>query len=431
MIVAARCGTLSVPENRAQPTGRKIDLYVAAMPARVPGGHGAPVFFIAGGPGGSTVSSWAEAPVIFSGLNDHHDIVLVDQRGTGKSHPIATPAPNPGETPAAYASRALASIDGDPRYYTTAVAMDDLDAVRQALGYSKIDLYGGSYGATAVQYYLRQHGDHVAAAVLDGGTLVNIPIFELIARNSQLALDDVLSRCAADSGCSAAYPNVRSDLIRTMNRLALHPVTTNVSDPSGQPIVLSGDTLAATIHQLLVASDSGPIPLLIHEAYTGQYDAVAAALSAYLGAPDTQMLVMSIEIMCSEAWARNDPANVRATGQGSYMLSNEVAFAEQYASACAWVPPGYVPAGDGQPPSTDVPVLLLNGSDDPQDPPANVAGYDTLMPNSLLVVAPGQGHTVGHLGCLPKVVIRFFDSGRADPAFASKCTASMSPPDFR
>lgn len=428
--MAAKCGTLKVAEDRADPNGRKIELYVAVMPATEPGAPSEPVFFIAGGPGGSTVADWAEAPNIFVGLAAHHDIVLVDQRGTGRSHPLVLPPQVAGETPTDYAKRALGSIDGNPRYYTTAAAMDDLDAVRQALGYDKIDVYGNSYGATAVQYYMRQHGDRVRAAVLDGGTLVDVPIFELVAPNSQRALDDVLARCLADSGCVAAYPNVRTELTAVMARLSQKPVATDVIDLSGQPIVVTSDVFAGTIHQLLVGSDSGTIPWLIHTAWSGNLTAVAVALSKYLGKTD-QVLVMTIEILCSEAWAKNDPERVRALGQGSYLLSSQVAAAESYAGACQYAPPGLVLPNDAQSVQTTVPVLLLSGSDDPQDPPSNVAEAKRQMPNSLLVVAPGQGHTVGDIGCLSQVVVDFFNKGRTDPAAANACVANMQPPQFR
>jgi len=428
--MAAKCGTLTVAEDRARPAGRKIDLYVAVMPATEPGTPSEPVFFIAGGPGGSTVADWAEAPNIFVGLTAHHDIVLVDQRGTGRSHPLAFPLQNPDEAPADYANRALASIDGDPRFYTTAAAMDDLDAVRQALGYNKIDLYGSSYGATAVQYFIRQHGDRVRAAVLDGGTLVDVPILELIAPNSQRALYDVLDRCLADAVCASTYPNVRAELAAVMSRLSDKPVATDVVDPSGQPIVFTPDVFAGTIHQLLVGSDSGTIPWLIHTAWSGNLTAVAIELSKYLG-PGSQTLVMALEILCSEAWAKNDPERIRALGQGSYLLSNQLAFAESYAGGCSYAPPGFVLPNDAQPAQTTAPILLLNGSDDPQDPPSNVAGAKGPMPNSMLVVAPGQGHTVGHIGCLSEVVVDFFNKGRTNPAAADACVANMRPPGFR
>ena len=428
--MSAKCGSLTVPENRDDPAGRKIDLYVTLMPATEPSPSAVPVFFIAGGPGGSTVTNWSEAPVIFPGLNAHRDIVLVDQRGTGNSHQLVLPEQKPGESPSVYAARALASIDGDPRFYTTAVAMDDLDAVRQALGYDRIDLYGGSYGATAAQYYLRQHGDHVHSAVLDGGTLIEVPIFELVARNSQLALDDVIGRCLADIGCASAYPRVRDEFASVTGRLSRAPVATSVMDPTGAPIVVTADVFALTIHDLLVGSESTKIPRLIHQAWSGNLTAVAVELTRYLGA-GSATLVMSLEITCSEAWARTDPAQVRVQGKGSYMLSNQVAFAETYAAACRYAPRGYVRADDAEPVRTDVPVLLLNGSDDPQDPPGNVAAAARQMPNSLLVTAPGLGHTVGHIGCLPAVVTAFFDNGRASAsAAADVCTRTMSPPAF-
>lgn len=430
IVMAAKCGTLAVAENREAPAGRKIDLKVAVMPARGGGAPSEPVFFIAGGPGGSTVADWAEAPNIFPGLTDRHDIVLVDQRGTGGSHPLVLPAQKPGETPESFRARALAELDGDPRYYTTVVAMDDLDAVRQALGYDKIDLYGASYGATAVQYYLRQHGDHVRAAVLDGGTLVNVPIFELMAANSQRALDDVFDRCMLDQRCASAYPHLRAEFAAVMDRLAQKPVATTVTDPTGEPIVLTADVFAVTIHQLLVGSDSGRIPWLVHTAWSGNMSAVAVELSKYLGSGGG-VLVMTLEILCFEAWARNDPAQVKAGGQGSYLLSSQLGTAESNAAACKYAPPGVVPSDDGQPARTNVPVLILNGSDDPQDPPSNVAQASQLMPKALLVVAPGQGHTVGQIGCLSSVVVDFLGQGKANPAKANACVAGMQPPAFR
>lgn len=430
-VVAALCGTLSVPENRADPNGRKIGLYVALIPAKDATASSEPIFFIAGGPGDSSVWQWAAAGIWFPGLNDHHDIVLVDQRGTGKSHQLVIPypTPTPGESPADYAGRQLAAIDGDLRYYTTAVAVDDLDAVRQALGYGKIDLYGGSYGATVVQYYLRQHPDYTRAAALDGATLLDVPVLELMAKNSQRALDDVLARCLADAGCSAAYPNVRAEFAAVMSRLSQQEVTTGVKDPNGQPIVVTSDTFASTVHVLMQLSESGKLPWFIHQAWSGNWAAVMGELQPSLGSG--QPLVMAVAILCSEAWARNDPGQVQAVGEGSYLLPNRLAFAEAYANACQYAPRGYVLPNDSQALSTYVPVVLLDGSDDPQDPPSNVAESTQQMPNSLLLTAPGQGHVVGYIGCLPKVIVQFFDTGKTDAIAGHACISSMQPPSFQ
>jgi len=425
--VAGVCGTLTVPENPSDPGGRKIGLKVDLIPAQSTATL-EPVFFIAGGPGSSTIDQWAVAPATFPGLNVHHDIVLVDQRGTGQSHQLTLPSPAANESLADYARRALATMDGDPRYYTTSVAMDDLDAVRQALGYNAIDLYGGSYGATAVQYYLRQHGDHVAAAVLDGGSLIDVPLLELIAANSQKALNDLFARCLADPICGVAYPDLRNQFALVLQRLDRAPVTTSLNDASGKPVVVTHEVFAAAVHSLLLtAGQAAGIPWLVHQAWLGYFNQVAQIEAAN----QPQALVMSYEIVCSEAWARFDPAEVERTGAGSYYLSEQLEAAEQQAQACAFLPPGIVPANDAEPPRTDVPVLLLNGVDDPQDPPSNVAAAAQDMPDSFSLAVPAQGHTVGHVGCLPSVVVSFFNTRKADPAAAQACAASIPQIPFR
>lgn len=427
--LGAFCGQLSVAENPNRPDGRYLDLRVAVIPARSAPVAADPVFFITGGPGGASTEDWASAPATFPGVYLHHDIVLVDQRGTGASHKLELPAPEPGENLADYARRVLPAIDGDPRYYTTAVAMDDLDAVRAALGYSKIDLYGSSYGATAVQYYLRQHGDHVRTAVLDGGTLIDVPIMELIAANSQHALDAVMDRCAADLECSTAFPNLRSKFTAVMTRLDRAPVTSNVVDQAtGELVVVSHELFAGVIHaKLLDARTAATIPWFINRVADGHYDEVATINAG----PGTPNLVMSIEIRCTEAWARFNPDEVRRTGAGSYYLSAQVAAAQLQAMGCPLLPRGYVPADDAQPLQTAIPVLLLNGAADPQDPPSNVADARVEMPSSLVVSVPGQGHTVGHLSCLPTVVADFIAAGAADADAARQCAETVPLPPFK
>lgn len=427
--VQARCGMLSVPENPGSPEGRHIELRVVVVPAQTSPVQPDPVFFLAGGPGGAATESWSQASLIFPGIHYQRDIVLVDQRGTGSSHAMTFPDVNPGESISDYVRRALAAIDGDPRYYTTSVAMDDLDTVRAALGYTKIDLYGGSYGATAAQYYMRQHADHLRAVVLDGGTALDVPIMELIAANSQRALDAVFDRCAADFDCNSAFPDVRQELPVVLALLDNHPLRTRVLDSSGEPIVVTRELFAGVIHsRLLTASDAATIPLLIHSAASGRFDAIVTIAASL---PPSPLQVMSAVIRCSEAWARFDPAEVMRTGAGSYYASAQAAAATGQAAGCQYLPKGVVPAGDGLPPASTIPVLLLNGDADPQDPPANVAGLGDVLPNSLEVVVPGQGHTVGHLGCLTGVVAEFIERGAVDAPFARQCAATIQTPPFQ
>jgi len=97
----------------------------------------------------------------------------------------------------ATARRCLASASRDPRHDTTTSAVRDLDQVRQALGYNQINLYGVSYGVTMGLAYLQRYSSHVRAAVLDSGSLLNVPEQQLDPSHARSAFDQLASRCAA------------------------------------------------------------------------------------------------------------------------------------------------------------------------------------------------------------------------------------------
>ena len=182
------------------------------------------MFVLAGGPGDAATQFFAWLPSVLKEVHSKRDIVMVDQRGTGDSNRLTLPE-MPDTTRAVCSGRrrpprrlvrdALASIDADPRFYTTSAAADDLDEVKAALGYEKVNLYGTSYGGTVVQYYLRQHGNRVRAAVLDGSTPLDVPVLELIGRSSQAALDLLMRRCVEDATCQAAFPRLDDETTST------------------------------------------------------------------------------------------------------------------------------------------------------------------------------------------------------------------------
>ena len=441
---SALCGTLRVPEDRSNPTGRQISLRVALIPAVAPAPKPDPLFPIDGGPGGAATDDLGWTASVFRGIHEDRDIVLVDQRGTGGSNRLVAPAGpdttglSDAESKAridAWVKEVLAALPGDPRFYTTSVAMDDLDDVRAALGYDQINLYGPSYGATAAQYYLRQHEDRVRTVVLDGGTLLDVPIFERIAANSQRALDILFDRCAADAACDEAFPDLRTEFDQVMKRVSKRPVTTSISHPwTGEPIVIDAPTFAAAVHSGLVAETViADLPRLIHAAYLDRWDQIGQAIALTAGpmSADTSQLVMSFVIRCSEAWARFDPAETARSGAGSYLRDVEVAIAEAQATACAYAPKAVVPADDEKAVRSDVPVLLILGGADPQNPPANVADAPRELPNNRTLVLPGHAHTVGNLGCMPSIIDSFVRAGTVDGLDVSCVSTGVPLPPFR
>ncbi len=307
----------------------------------------------------------------------------------------------------------LAALDADPRFYTSTVAADDLDDVRAALGYDKIDLYGVSYGGTLAQYYMRQHPDHVRVAVLDGATPLDVPVLELMAVNSQRALDLLLKRCGEDADCHAAFPDLAGEWRTLLDGLATG-ITTNVVNPdTGEKVVADLMAVGGSLHNALRTGRSAAnIPLAIHLAAQGKWDMTGELVPPVGNGIETSL--MANEIFCSEAWARYDPAEVERLGAGSYALPMKLADARTRAVVCRALPKGVIPADDAAPVRTDIPVLWLTGDGDPQDPPANLTAVPSQQPNSLVAVMPAQEHVVGHLGCGPRVIAAFVDAGTVE-----------------
>jgi pimeloyl-ACP methyl ester carboxylesterase len=435
----ALCGTLRVPEDPTNPAGRAIDLRVAVIPAVDATPKSDPVFWLSGGPGGAATEDFAWTSAAFSMLHADRDFVLADQRGTGDSHRLVAPTQpdtsgqsddEAAATIKAWVAATLAQMDGDPRFYTTSVAMDDLDLVRAALGYDKINLYGASYGATAAQYYLRQHEGRVQAVVVDGATLLDVPVFERMAASTQRALDLLFDRCKASVACADAYPDIRAEFTTVLERVTTAPLATGVADPrTSRPVVMDRSTFAGAVHLLLMeAHAAAALPSQIHAAYRGDFDRLAQAAANAMG-QDTGQLVMSTVIRCSEAWARYDPDVVARLGQGTFEGELQTEMARSQATACGFIPKAVVPANDAEPVRSDVPVLLLVGEADPQDPPQNVADAAVELPKSVTVVVPGQGHTVGHIGCMPSLVTAFIQAGTV-AGLDLRCASSIGIPAF-
>jgi pimeloyl-ACP methyl ester carboxylesterase len=418
--VDARCGTLRVPENRALSSGRTIGLRIVVLPARRQPARPDAFTYLAGGPGVGAASTMPSAALgIWDAVHDRHDILLVDQRGTGASHPLFCPPPPRGLQPrdlGHYVRACLAALDGDPTQYGTAAAADDLEAVRVALGYPALNVYGTSYGATLAQVYLARHPGSVRTVVLDGGTLVDIPFYARFARNGQRALDLVARRCAAEPACAKAFPRWPEQLRALMRRWNSRPLRL------GPETRLTGDGLAGVVQGMTLATSSAAeIPLLVSGAAKGEYAPLRRRLS---GAGPTRQL-MFWSIWCNERWVGLD-----ATGPwGTYLDGYTAAALREYGRVCALIPAYDEPASSRTRVRSDVPVLALVGEADPQDPAANLAGLRAAMPNSRVVVARGQGHAVGQYGCLPRLVARFVERGSA-ASLDTRCARELLPTPF-
>jgi pimeloyl-ACP methyl ester carboxylesterase len=395
-----------VAENRLTGQGRRIKIEFVVFPAS---GHPRapdPVVYFAGGPGGSAIGDIPAELTRLAGLNQHRDLVFIDQRGTGGSGLLGCPA-SPGTLaePALVRRSIRSCLDSlrghaDVRFYTSAMAAGDAAQVLTALGYGRVNLLGGSYGATAAQVFQQLFPGRVRTMTLLSGTLLSIPLFERFPQASQQALDRVLARCASDPRCHGRFPHLAAEWARLRASVAGRPVTLPArQSPTGAAIRLDSAGLADAVHQLLMmsASTAAYLPLLIHTLATARSKRAAVAmivrqLMAAGLVSSARNAVIGYPIRCAEPWARLRPGQIQGTG--SYYGPYWEGQARWWRYVCTLIPaPGAAARYGTQKPSR-VPVLMINGTADPQDPPSNMTGTRSLWPDSRLLLAPGQAHGI-------------------------------------
>jgi pimeloyl-ACP methyl ester carboxylesterase len=422
----AQCGSLRVPENPSDPAGKTIALKVAVVRATAAHPKPDPLFWFAGW-GSAGVSDDAKNVIsAFSQVNVDRDIVFIDQRGAGSTGtlcPLPDDAASLGRVRQA-ARRCAERAGPNFRYYTSAVAVDDFDQVRRALGYDKINLYGGSYGVTTQQIYLLRHGSHVRSAVLDSGSLLDVHIFEQQPQNKQRTLELLFARCAADTPCHTAYPNLRRDYDRIVARLARQPIAV-----PGSKLKVDAAAFARVLDDMIAYTPGkAAVPRLIHLVATGQIARAAEGLPTNTG-PNGQ-LAYQLLIQCNEPWASWRKAPIERLSRGTYMESLFRRLGTTMRAACAGTPKAEVPAEVGQRVHSNAPVLFLSGNEDGADPPANIAHAQRELPNSRTVVFPAAGHGQLGLPCAQTLITEFVARGTASGLDTScAATAAVQPFD--
>jgi pimeloyl-ACP methyl ester carboxylesterase len=440
----ARCGTFEVFENRATRQGRKIALRIAVLPATGPASSAAarsPLFILVGGPGQSAVAAAKAFSDIFAGVLADHDVVLVDQRGTGGSHPLDCPLPGSDDDPQGYMGDmlpvpalrdCLRRLDADPALYTTAIAMDDLDDVRAALGYGRIDLYGSSYGSRAALVYMRSHPEHVGSVILRGVVPTNMKLPLYFARDSQRALDLLFDECAADAACGKAFPDLRGKLAAVQARLAKEPAAVAVTQAdTGDRIYrirLTLDDFNEALRYRLYNEEANVIPLYLTRAAAGDYTEMAKlALRQRRIAAKGQLLAvgMYLSVTCAEDVPFIDPAEARRLAAGTFLGTYRV---DQQRSACSVWPRGAVPPGFTDDVSSPAPVLIISGQRDPVAPPVWGEQVARHLPHGRHLVLPQGFHGLPD-SCVTRIMNDLIRRGTVE-GLDTSCTAAVQKTPF-
>ena len=433
----ARCGTLDVPENPDDPDGRQISLKIALAPATGRNKAPDPVFFFAGGPGQAASETWVIIKPTLEEIRKTRDIVMIDQRGTGGSNKLGCTSEAMEdlnqdidlELVRTETEKCLAALSGDPRFYTTTIAMADYNRVRQAMGYDKINLMGVSYGTRAAQVYLRNYPDTVRTVTLDSVVPMQLALGQEHAVMLDKSVAAVFDDCANDADCHEQFPIKASDLTQLFTQLRESPEQITITNPVtglNQTMLISADVLAAAIRFLSYSSESQAlIPLLVHEALSsGDLSRLAVqAMLVMQGLNEAMAQGMEMSVLCNEDYPYLDMA-----ADNSQTLLGDL-FLQVTDVRCKVWPRTSVPNGFHEPVVSDVPVLLMSGSRDPVTPPEYAALAAESFSNSLNLTAQGQAHSVMKNFCLKNITTEFIESGSVD-GLDTGCVANIQPSPF-
>ncbi|EGJ09453.1 MULTISPECIES: alpha/beta hydrolase [Rubrivivax] len=435
----ARCGIVKRALDPARPDGPTVDIHYAVLPAVARRPKPDPVLFLAGGPGQGAIDIAGTVQRLMGRLGSRRDIVLVDLRGTGRSAPLDCADSDPLGPLAAGAdpARRLAALKscrerlqklpyGDLRFFTTTLAVQDVDAVRRAVGAERIDLVGVSYGTRAALEYQRQFPQAVRRLVLDGVAPPDMVLPAAVSVDAQAALDGLLDACELDTACRARFPALRATWSTLLASLPREVELTHPFTGRRETLAVSRDLVASLVRQALyVPAWTSALPAAIAEAAAGRFDGLFALAFSGLdmrGRGIAQALHFSV--ICAEDAPRAASGEAPGRDFGS-------TFADEYAAACRDWPRGEVPPAFYRVVPSPVPALLLSGGADPVTPPRHGARTAAALgPKARHVVAPGAGHGVLAVGCIRDAVFRFIDAETEADALAVDfgCAATLPRP---
>jgi pimeloyl-ACP methyl ester carboxylesterase len=427
----AWCGRVARPLDPAQPAGVQIDVHFAVLPALSRQRRPDPVLFFAGGPGQSAIDLAGPVGRLLARLSNRRDLVLIDQRGTGRSAPLHCEGDDAVARPLAEAlDESMQALQrcrdalqrlphGDLRHYTTAIAVQDADAVRRALGADRVNLVGVSYGTRVALDYLRQHPQTVRRAVLDGVAPPDMVLPVSSADDAAAAFEALLTWCEGDTDCRRRHPALRSQWQAL--RAAL-PKTVTLSHPfSGreEAVRLTPALLAGLVRAPLYAPTlAAALPAAIGEAAGGRWSALAGLAMALAGGRGgTLAQGLHFSVICSEDAPRLPPASGGPSADGA---ADFAGLAERYRQACQAWPRGAVPDAFYRLAPAAAPVLLLSGAIDPVTPPRHGERVArALGARARHVVIPAGGHGLLALPCVRDLVFRFVDADDESAALAA------------
>jgi pimeloyl-ACP methyl ester carboxylesterase len=427
-----RCGTYRVWENRATKQGRQIDLSVVVLEALSPTKKPDPLFMLAGGPGDAPSFNAKFFSETFAKVRLQRDLVLVDPRGTGKSRPLLCPElATPDKdgvlddeilgVQAVINCRSRLEKNADLRQYTTEIAVDDLDEVRQALGYKQINLYGTSYGSRVAQVYMRRHPTSLRTVTMKGILPPSIALPSTHALAGEQAWQSVVERCKQDEKCAQAYPGIDDKFRALLKRLSANPVL----GPGGNvpKLRVSAALFAESFRFFLYAPDGQARALKLIEDLTQDKPGLFENSLGGRRLLSSERLAAGffLSVSCTEDipyLPKDITPLVASTFGGDYRI-------KQQTQACSVWPRGEVSSQHRLATKSDIPTLIFSGEFDPVTPPAGGEEVVRGLSRGVHVVVRNNGHPIGNAAdCIGSMIAAFIEAGDTK-GLDTSCAASI------
>ena len=451
------CGYLEVPENRADPNSRQIRLAVAIF--RHPDGatHPDPIIYLSGGPGGSALEllnlafDQIYAPYFSAG----RDIIFFDQRGIGLSKP-ALDCPDVQNLSIdlldnkvggrqlsdqeAYGLILDSFLDcgedldreSDLTAYNTAANAADVNDLRKALGYNKVNLWGVSYGTRLALGVLRAFPEGLRSVILDSAYPPEVDLYLEAPKNADRAFNVLFEACAEDPTCNQNYPDLRDVFFDSVDLLEARPYQTVIVNPlTGESFdaLIDGETLMGLIFQLLYETELlTNLPMLIYQANQGDFEMLSRIYGLLLVEIPLISRGMSLSVQCNEEVAFSSLEGFREALSEypemvplfSFSTLGEIGY-----QICQDWNSGQADPIENEPVYSQVPTLILAGEFDPITPPEWGLQVKRSLDDSYYFEFPGVGHGASTVeGCPRQITLDFVEDPKRAPD--STCIDGMS-----
>lgn len=429
-----QCGQVLRPLDPAHPDGKKIAIHYVVIPSQDRNKRSDAVFFLAGGPGQSAIQLAAAGKSMLGRLNRRRDLVFVDQRGTGQSAPLQCPRV---DDESADVQTMLKNLDackqqlqrlpyGDLKFFSTPIAVQDLDAVRQAQGYETINLVGISYGTRVGLEYLRQYPKVVRRLVIDGVVPPTMPL--LTYQDAHHSLQALFDACELETACQQAYPHLAQRWQQLLSRTPFPIQYTHPRLGTTVKVNLSRIGLVSSVFKALYGPNAtSALPYAITQAEAGNFSPLMTLSGAGAAPSPTDIAVgMHYSVLCGESLS---PHNTASKVLSADEFSQELGGLSQ--RACAQWPLANIPAVFFAIPPSQSAVLLLSGGIDPVTPTHYANDVAKALGDRARHIEIAQaGH--GQLGqsCVNDVAYRFINADKENDAVSvdAKCVRQIPRP---